>query len=197
MKGRYVYFVRPVGMSGPIKIGCSVVPTDRLKAFMSWSPFDLELLVTIPGGRDLEKNIHECFADLHLRHEWFVADRRLSAAIDALVAGLPVDKAIDLSKRAGTIKKAKQGASGWSAHTRLYMSLLHRIRFAAARARKATGRDLRCLKAADEALLESIRRGKLTPTPEVLARFDEIITHPEQHLVTWQELRAPITEKAA
>ena len=54
-----VYFVRPVGMRGPIKIGCSKLPENRIKSLMVWSPFELEIAVAIPGNFKLEKAIHE------------------------------------------------------------------------------------------------------------------------------------------
>lgn len=43
-----VYFVKPVGMDGPIKIGCTTTPAARIESLTIWSPFPLEVLVTIP-----------------------------------------------------------------------------------------------------------------------------------------------------
>ena len=44
---RYVYFIKPVGMEGPIKIGCSIMPTERLEGLAVWSPFPLEIVAAI------------------------------------------------------------------------------------------------------------------------------------------------------
>jgi hypothetical protein len=30
MSDQYVYFIKPIGLSGPIKIGCSYIPANRL-----------------------------------------------------------------------------------------------------------------------------------------------------------------------
>ncbi len=104
---REVYFLKPVGMDGPIKIGCSKWPENQLGVYGSWSPFPLEIIVAIPGSIDLEKNIHECFVDCHSHAEWFHASPRLVAAIEALTAGIPVGDAIDLNDRKGNIHAAK------------------------------------------------------------------------------------------
>lgn len=49
---RYVYFLRPAGQDGPVKIGCSTAPQSRLEQYMSWAPFPLEIVATVPGGFD-------------------------------------------------------------------------------------------------------------------------------------------------
>lgn len=126
----YVYFIKPVGMDGPIKIGCSGVPEQRLLSLAMWSPFPLEIIVTIKGGIRLEKNIHECFSYLHSHHEWFAADDRLISAIDLLKRGVPVELAIDLSDRRGSIARKKPGGANWSDITRQKMGVLNRVRFA-------------------------------------------------------------------
>lgn len=127
----YVYFIKPVGLAGPIKIGCSWLPQSRLESLSTWSPFPLEIVTTIPGRQRLEKNIHECFADLHLRREWFRADDRLLNAVERLKAGEPIDQVIDLTKRLGKITANSCGGAQWSEITRQKMSVFHRVRFAA------------------------------------------------------------------
>lgn len=84
---QYVYFMRPVGARGPVKIGCSTAPDDRLKLYMSWSPVDLEVAATVPGGYPLEWAFHHRFVHVHARHEWFNADDDLDAVIEAIRAG--------------------------------------------------------------------------------------------------------------
>ena len=102
-----VYFIRPVGQLGPIKIGCSYSPKDRLRAYSEWSPIPLELILTVPGSMKLERNLHECFADHHSHREWFFASPRLLAAIASMQAGVPVEEAVDLDARRGRIHALK------------------------------------------------------------------------------------------
>ncbi|MFS0736959.1 GIY-YIG nuclease family protein [Sphingomonas sp. 1P06PA] len=94
---RYVYFIKPVGMDGPIKIGCSDQPENRLRSIMNWSPFPLEIVATTPGGFDLERALHGHFQNHFLRNEWFRPTPELRALIVKLAAGCPVEEAIDLS----------------------------------------------------------------------------------------------------
>lgn len=67
----FVYFLRPIGMNGPIKIGCSAKPHLRLAAYFPWSPYPLEIAATIPGDERLERRFHAKFVDDHTHHEWF------------------------------------------------------------------------------------------------------------------------------
>lgn len=105
---KYIYFLRPVGKIGPIKIGFSSDPVGRLGSYMAWSPVALEVIVTTPGNRDLERTIHNCFADCHSHCEWFHPHQRLLTAIKDIKAGVPISKAIDLSdKRGNTLSKVQ------------------------------------------------------------------------------------------
>lgn len=83
----HVYFIRPVGRDGPVKIGVSANPSLRLPIYMSWSPDLLELVATTPGDDKLERRFHARFAALHMHHEWFRADPELSEAIRQVQAG--------------------------------------------------------------------------------------------------------------
>jgi hypothetical protein len=60
---RYVYFIKPVGMDGPIKIGCSNIPEHRLVSLSMWSPFPLEIIGKTPGNLKDEGFLHRCFSD--------------------------------------------------------------------------------------------------------------------------------------
>lgn len=82
-----VYFIRPVGMRSPVKIGCSQSPDTRLNTLDTWSPFALEIVAEIDGGFDLEGRFHALFADSHERREWFSASRRMDAVIAAINDG--------------------------------------------------------------------------------------------------------------
>lgn len=79
-----VYFIRPAGERGPIKIGCSSAPHERLKAYAAWSPQVLEIAALLEGGEELAHRFHGQFAHLRLHHEWFKAD----PAIDAVIAAI-------------------------------------------------------------------------------------------------------------
>ena len=127
----FVYFIKPIGMDGPVKIGCSINPQSRLDTLMAWSPYPLEVAATVPGGYSLEANIHDCFAHLHSHREWFRADRQLTKAIRRLQAGAPIEQAIDLSKKTGNIRKtSKRGGAAWSPLSRQKMSVHMRVRWA-------------------------------------------------------------------
>lgn len=104
---KLVYFVKPIGMDGPIKIGCSQAVYDRLESLCEWCPFPLEILTTVLGGPDLEQNIHECLADIHLHHEWFRPAPKLLEIIRLLQDGYRIADVIDLSARIGRIKAVR------------------------------------------------------------------------------------------
>lgn len=87
-----VYFLRPVGRDGPVKIGTSCEPRARLAAYQHWSPEPLELVAEIDGGHLVEQRFHAFFARDWLHHEWFAASPAMSATINAIRAG-----AFDLS----------------------------------------------------------------------------------------------------
>jgi hypothetical protein len=100
-KDGYVYFIKPIGLDGPIKIGWSARPEGRLFELASWSPLPLEVVFTMPGSMQLEANIHDCFADCWSHHEWFRPAARLLGLIEDLKAGVTIEAAIDLSDRRG------------------------------------------------------------------------------------------------
>lgn len=78
-----VYFIQDE--DGPIKIGYSEGnPYRRLNAFCTGNPRELKLLVSIPGGREEEQALHERFADLRVKGEWFRPDARLLGFIEAM-----------------------------------------------------------------------------------------------------------------
>jgi hypothetical protein len=91
---RLVYFIRPIGQDGPIKIGSSRWPEDRLATYMRWSPYPLEIVVSVPGTMKTEMAIHRCFATARSHEEWFRPIPRLLAAIERLIAGAPLEEVI-------------------------------------------------------------------------------------------------------
>lgn len=83
----FVYFVRRADGEGPVKIGCSRSPVDRMGTLMSWSPYPLAILATLPGDETLERRFHNRFRDQHCHREWFRHCDELQAVIDAIAAG--------------------------------------------------------------------------------------------------------------
>lgn len=98
-----VYFIKPVGMIGPIKIGCSRMLEDRLTQLMAVSPFPLEIIHSEPGEHVLERQLHRCFADYHSHLEWFHPGPRLLAALGKIKSGLSIPEAVDLNDVRGSI----------------------------------------------------------------------------------------------
>jgi len=99
----HIYFLRAIDGTGPVKIGYSFNPEQRLQSFMQWSPVQLEIILIIPGGSKLERNLHNCFADDHSHSEWFTVSARLDRAIRKMQAGTPVHEAIDLTDIRGNV----------------------------------------------------------------------------------------------
>lgn len=87
MKARRVYFIKPVGLPGPIKIGCSQSPDGRRKTLEVWSPFALEIVAEIDGDAHLERRFHAKFFDHHQRGEWFDATPELVETIACIARG--------------------------------------------------------------------------------------------------------------
>lgn len=87
----YVYFIRPIGMIGPIKIGCSQVPETRLDALSVWSPFPLEIIGTVKGTLQDERYVHECLAPHHSHREWFNATSEVLVVIERILVAGSVD----------------------------------------------------------------------------------------------------------
>lgn len=69
-----VYFV----MCGDaVKIGIASNLQERLKAIQTCQPYEVRLLVAVPGGRALERQYHDRYKRHSLRGEWFSADREI------------------------------------------------------------------------------------------------------------------------
>jgi hypothetical protein len=81
-----VYFIKPVGLMGPIKIGLSASPARRLANCESWSPLRLELIGAVPGTWDDEQFLHECLVEFHSHGEWFHAAPAVIAAVEAVIS---------------------------------------------------------------------------------------------------------------
>ena len=86
----FVYFIKPIGLDGPIKIGCSYIPDNRLINLTIWSPFRLELIGSVLGTPKDERFLHRCFAHWHSHGEWFHPVPGLMDAVrNILEKGIP------------------------------------------------------------------------------------------------------------
>lgn len=54
-----------------VKIGISIDPRKRLSSLRTGSPTGMDLLWTSPGGRPLERYLHDRFSAHRIRGEWF------------------------------------------------------------------------------------------------------------------------------
>lgn len=171
---RRVYFAKPIGMDGPIKIGCSDKPANRILSMASWVPFPLEIVATVPGGFAVERNVQECFTAARLHSEWFKPVPELVEAVAKLAAGVPLGEAIDLSKR------TKFSRRFLSPQHRSRMSLTHRMGWALRRAdRENGGTHYFTLPQLAEAITRRWSRDiKAAPTPAELTYLDAVIAKP-------------------
>lgn len=96
-----IYFLKPVGMSGPIKIGCSRFAKDRILEISRQSPIALEIVCTIPGDGKTEHALHRLFASCHSHLEWFHASPELLEFIDRLNGGVALSEIVDVAEIKG------------------------------------------------------------------------------------------------
>jgi hypothetical protein len=87
-KQRYVYFMRPIGGDGRIKIGCSYVPARRLVELARHSAYLTELVAVAPGDFSTERALHDFFAADRLHSEWFRSSPELLRVIDLMSRGV-------------------------------------------------------------------------------------------------------------
>jgi hypothetical protein len=165
----FVYFIRPVGRDGPIKIGCSAHPVRRLEGLMCWSPQALEVLVTLPGDFKLEGKLHRLFAKSHDHNEWFRETPRLLKLIDDLKAGVPVYEAIDLDAAEGKIRQPARGR--WSDAKRLHHGYI---------AKFYRWRQKHQYEIPEQvmAILERARTNECVPTTEERRALDNLLSDP-------------------
>lgn len=86
MRQAQTYIARPVGKTGPVKIGCSLDPKGRLPNLKRHGWGRCELLVTIPGA-EWERRLHVKFYDRRIRGEWFEPSGEMERMIDGIQAG--------------------------------------------------------------------------------------------------------------
>lgn len=65
-----VYVIQARGRAA-VKIGYAKDIAKRLRQLQTGSPAKLKLIAVIPGDRDVERGLHDRFADHRLHGEWF------------------------------------------------------------------------------------------------------------------------------
>lgn len=119
-----VYFIRPVGAEGPVKIGCSQLPHNRLAMLSAWSPVPLEIVATIVGQEELERRFHAAFVSSWSHGEWFHASVELTSVIRQVAAGTFDIESLPAPKRLSPSRKG----NGWSPYSRISASMSARLR---------------------------------------------------------------------
>lgn len=193
---KHVYFIKPVGAAGPIKIGCSMYVKERLATLALWSPAPLEVIYEEEGGHDIERKLHKCFADLHSHHEWFHPGERLIQALSKLKSGMKISEAVDLSDNRGSIHSAHgKGSRPESDVRKGHRSYKCRIRHAVNRAQKITKsrrfspRDIEQIMSRwDGVTGYKMPANPIRPTPKEFARLDEFLSDPVRHCITYAQL---------
>lgn len=79
---KHIYFLRPIGQRGPIKIGSSEVPVRRLQSYQIWSPVELELAAVLPAHHNTENFLHRHFLASWTHGEWFNWSPEIQGLID-------------------------------------------------------------------------------------------------------------------
>jgi hypothetical protein len=82
----YLVAIREHGLC---KIGLANDPARRVALLQTASPFALELVATIPGGRSAEARLHSAFRPLRVRGEWFEFTDAIAVAFANPDAPLP------------------------------------------------------------------------------------------------------------
>ncbi len=103
----YVYFIQ-VGTGGPIKIGFSQDPTQRLASIQHHHPTELRLLAIMSGGLAEELELHRRFAPHRLRGEWFAPAHELVAFVLSLPVLEPPTRKEVLAAQAAVMKKLRE-----------------------------------------------------------------------------------------
>lgn len=179
-----IYFIRPIGQPGPIKIGWSGKPANRLATIMPWSPMPLEIVATCEGERSLELNLHRCFADQHSHGEWFHAHPRLTSAVEAIAAGAPAASAVDLKDIRGAFGTGRRNLPE---NVRRKLGYSNRVYHAVRRAEKAAGERRFEHPEIRQLLYRWV--GEYVPTDHEIARLDALIADPLGETIGYAEWR--------
>jgi hypothetical protein len=201
--GQRVYFIKPVGMDGPIKIGCSDKPARRLLTLAAWSPFELEMIGSVPGSFRDENALHRRFANLHTRKEWFMSSPLLRQTIELILAGTPIKEACKVLPERGVLRKRQPARTP---ERKLFLQYGARVRSAAHSVWHSGEHTKHYIPPDIRSILHEWRMDRMNdhlpvkPTPEQFARLDAFIADPAPHCVSFEESYGrpwPLDEKVA
>jgi hypothetical protein len=186
-----VYFFKPVGMDGPVKIGWSVVPAKRVAEYAVWSPFPLELIGSVPGKYADEQFLHQCFHDVHSHLEWFYSTPLLREIIAKVLAAGSVDAVRGIISPKGSVRKKVRRPL--SAVTRCHLSLGARIRHALRKIGSVEGDTVFFYTEPDEirSIINRLGREDRMPSPAEKTRLEEFILNVQTQATPRQILRIP------
>jgi len=191
----FVYFIKPIGIDGPIKIGCSQVPERRLIELSVWSPWPLEIIGAVKGTTKDELNFHNRFKDCHSHREWFHSTPLLRATIAAVLKAGDFSPTLHLPVIGG-IRSINRKPRSENERSRI--SYAAKVRCAQSRLRKREGDGgVWCTPNDVNRILDAWRPcdrqpGKLPSTDE-MARIDEYLDHPQAHSIPWKYYRPSST----
>ena len=77
-------FVYAIECRGHVKIGVSVNPKSRAGKVSADCPFETVLRGFVPGGYDLEHDLHERFSEYRVKGEWFLLRGDVAEWVEAL-----------------------------------------------------------------------------------------------------------------
>lgn len=191
-----VYFIKPVGLDGPIKIGWSHTTLGRLDTLAAWSPWPLQIATTMVGTYDDEQFLHRCFAASHSHREWFHSTPLLRETIARVKDGATMeDMRRDLTPVGNIRTVNRKPASDEMKRRRSYQS---KIMWAEKRLR-SLGEDTawHAPDDVDEIMKRWSGSGyykipSVEPSPEQIARLDEYLRDPSRHSVIPQWRRAKV-----
>lgn len=107
-KTRSVYFVE-AGKGGPIKIGTAYDVPARIRDLQGANAKKLHLLVTVPGGHKIERQLHRRFKSERLSGEWFKGNGEVRAFIATLIAAAPEARVVELDPPRARRKRSRTG----------------------------------------------------------------------------------------
>jgi hypothetical protein len=113
VQGRYlkavkIYFIQ-AGNNGPIKIGFSRNPQNRLIALSEYSPFPLRMVAQIEGTFGDEGKLHKRFSQYKIKGEWF----HPSGELLEYVKTIPYNQVVDICDPAFIAKRKQEAIEDW------------------------------------------------------------------------------------
>lgn len=193
MRPSLVYFIRPRGKRGPIKIGTSSVPENRLNSLTPWSPWPLEVMGAVPGSYSEESFLHQCFAASHQHGEWFKATPHVRGFIAKIIAAGSIDAVRGEIAPVGQIKGKNRRKR--TDNEKLRSSYGRRVQFCQQRVRKTNAAwyapsdvqhiisNWRARRYWSAERREYVAIEAVIPSPAQIARLDEYLANPVPHSV--------------